>query len=478
MRTERTTRIPVVLALALAVGCVSHSRREDVDAVRAVLATRTELDLVDRDPDTWQQEEPHVRELLAQPLDAERAVRIALANNRDLRAAMYELGIARGALVQAGLLPNPTLEAEVRFPEDQVEPPQYDVGIAIDITALILAPIRAEAAAARIDVVRYRTAGAVLDLAYRVRLAFFRYQASVQHLELMQTAQESYAASVTAARALHEAGNVRDLDVSIEEAALEQARIDTARAELELYDDRERLNVLMGLYGHEVSWEIAGRLADPPSEPLVLDELEPRAIETSLELAWTRAELEAIGRSLGLARAEGLVPDIAVGFHAEYDEERWEYGPEMAITFPFFSQGQGTVLSREAELESLRERYVALAVAVRASVRAARNRALTTELLAHRYREVLIPARTRVFEQTLRQYNAMQIDVFRLLQAKREQIDAARGYIEALREYWQARATLDQVLAGRVAGTIGPDVEIEIGARTRESGGPTASSPH
>lgn len=475
MRTDVTAG---VLALASIAGCVSHSRREDIDAVRAVLATRAELDLVDRDPDAWEREEPLVRELLAEPLDAERAVRIALANNRDLRAAMYELGIARGALVQAGLLPNPTLEAEVRFPEDQVEPPQYDIGIAIDITALILAPIRADAATARLEVARYRTAGAVLDLAYRVRLAFYRYQASSQHLELMQTAQESFAASVAAARALHEAGNVRDLDVSIEEAALEQARIDTATAELEVFDDRERLNVLMGLYGQDATWEIAGRLDDPPAEPLALDELEPRAIEASLELAWTRAELEALGRSLGLARAEGLVPDIEIGFHAEYDEERWEYGPEMAIALPFFSQGQGTVLAREAELESVRERYVALAVAVRASVRAARNRALTTELLAHRYREVLIPARTRVFDQTLLQYNAMQIDVFRLLQARREQIDAARGYIDALRAHWQARATLDQVLAGRVAGTIGPDVEIDAGSPMRAGQSPTASSPH
>jgi cobalt-zinc-cadmium efflux system outer membrane protein len=115
---------------------------------------------------------------------------------------------------------------------------------------------------------------------------------------------------------------------------------------------------------------------------------------------------------------------------------------------------------------------------VRASVRAARNRAVTTELLARRYREVLIPARTRVFEETLLLYNAMQIDVFRLLQARREQIDAAREYIDTLRAHWQARATLDQVLAGRIAGTIGRDVEIEIGGGAPAGSQRTAESPH
>jgi hypothetical protein len=92
---------------------------------------------------------------------------------------------------------------------------------------------------------------------------------------------------------------------------------------------------------------------------------------------------------------------------------------------------------------------------VRASVRAARNRAITTELLARRYREVLLPARERVFEQTLLQYNAMQLDVFRLLEARRDQIEAASDYLDALRDHWTARAALEQILVGRLAGTIG-----------------------
>ncbi|AKF03239.1 TolC family protein [Sandaracinus amylolyticus] len=469
----------LALLLALSGGCASHAIREDVDATREIVRARADLELVDRDPERWQDDEPAVRELLAQPLTMESAVRIALLNNRDLRAELYELGIARAQLVGAGLLPNPILEAEARIPEDQAEPVQYDIGLAIDLTALVLAPLRAHAASARVEAARFRTAGAVLDLAYRVRLAFVRYQASAQTLELAQTALESFAASLEAARALYAAGNVRELDVAMEEAAYEQARIEVARAELEMLDDRERMNALLGLYGHDVTWEPAGRLPDPPRDVLDVDEaLERRAIESSLELAWTRAELEAVGRELGLARTVGLVPDVEIGVHAEFDEERWEVGPEVAIGLPIFSQGQGAVLAREAELESMRERYVGIAIAVRASARAARNRALTAELLARRTRESLLPARTRVFEQTLLLYNAMQLDVFRLLEARRDQIDAARQYIDALREYWQARATLDQVLAGRLAGTIGGDGDLESAPSSRSRATRTAESPH
>jgi outer membrane protein TolC len=54
------------------------------------------------------------------------------------------------------------------------------------------------------------------------------------------------------------------------------------------------------------------------------------------------------------------------------------------------------------------------------------------------------------------QYNAMQVGVFQLLQARRDQLDTARMYVETLLEYWRTRAALQQILAGRLAGATGP----------------------
>ena len=71
-----------------------------------------------------------------------------------------------------------------------------------------------------------------------------------------------------------------------------------------------------------------------------------------------------------------------------------------------------------------------------------------------RYRDQLLPLRERIVAQTLLEYNAMQVGVFRLLEARREQLEAQRAYVATLREYWRARATLEQLLAGRLAGTL------------------------
>ena len=48
------------------------------------------------------------------------------------------------------------------------------------------------------------------------------------------------------------------------------------------------------------------------------------------------------------------------------------------------------------------------------------------------------------------QYNAMQIGIFQLLRDRERQIETAVAYVEALRDYWLARADLVQLSTGRL----------------------------
>jgi cobalt-zinc-cadmium efflux system outer membrane protein len=43
----------------------------------------------------------------------------------------------------------------------------------------------------------------------------------------------------------------------------------------------------------------------------------------------------------------------------------------------------------------------------------------------------------------------MAVGVFQLLSARRDQVETGRAYVETLRDYWVARAELEQLLAGR-----------------------------
>ncbi|MET0388820.1 MAG: TolC family protein [Polyangiales bacterium] len=469
-------------------GCVAHSTRSDLEAVRSVVAERRssttgsepksaqltaerELELrVDREPEQVDEE---VRKLIGEPLTLDKAVSVALLNNRELRADLLELGVARGQLVQAALFPNVEFEAALRFPQDGVHPDVWDLGAAIDLTAIILRGPRSEVARAELDAARTRTAGAVLDLGYRVRLAYYDVQAAQQQVELLRTAMLAYGASYETAQELLRAGNTTDLDLANEYTAYEGARLAVAEAEADLIDARERLNVLLGLFGRDTGWQIAERLPDPGEPPRELETLENRAIAASLELAETRSSVLALARRVGFTRLAGALPDISAGVSAERHEGIWAIGPQVHGSLPWFNRQQGNRISAQAQLDVLRQRYLAQAIDIRANLRAVRDRSSSARARVQQYRETLLPLRERVVNESLLQYNAMQIGVFQLLQARRDQVEAGRSYVATLHEYWRSRAALEQLLLGRMVDPVMANTRAM--SRTAAGGGGSGS---
>ena len=106
-----------------------------------------------------------------------------------------------------------------------------------------------------------------------------------------------------------------------------------------------------------------------------------------------------------------------------------------------------------ADLESEVEygaRHVCRPGIERGVARAASSRLLIARERALYIKTVLLPLRERIVRETQLAYNAMTVGVFQLLESKREQIQAGRAYVEALRSYWTAQAEVDQLLAGRL----------------------------
>ena len=69
-------------------------------------------------------------------------------------------------------------------------------------------------------------------------------------------------------------------------------------------------------------------------------------------------------------------------------------------------------------------------------------------------RSTVLPLRHRIIEESQLQYNAMQISLFDLLRVKQEEVNAARQSVEAQRDYWVARAELEQAVGGSLNGQL------------------------
>jgi len=460
------------LGVALfALGCVAHDTASDRAAVQALVREHSgaEVAPVASEPQTSKlgaaaQATPpaaseadaqrELERLGEQPLTLDAAVRIALWNNRELRAQLLGLGVARGQLVQASVFPNLDFEAELLLPTESSGSRKWSLGAGFSLSDLILRGGLSGVAEADLSTARIEAAGATLDLAYQVRLAYYDLQAAAQELALLRTTHEAYAASAEAAQALHDAGNVTDLDLSTQQSAEQGAQLQLDQAQADAVDVRERLNVLLGLFGRDTGWRVQDPLPEPAAAIAPPERLETRAIQASLELAAARSTLAAAERRVGATETAGWLPRLHVEARAEHDGEYWQVGPALSGSLPLFDRQQGAVVSGRAERDQIGERLNAAAITIRAATRAARAKALAAEQRVRRYRDQLLPLRERIVAQTLLEYNAMQVGVFRLLEARREQLEAQRAYVATLREYWHARATLEQLLAGRLAGTL------------------------
>jgi cobalt-zinc-cadmium efflux system outer membrane protein len=58
----------------------------------------------------------------------------------------------------------------------------------------------------------------------------------------------------------HEAGNITYLALDQQQANYSHSRLDIATTEAEIRRNREKLNRLLGLWGADTDWQIAGEL--------------------------------------------------------------------------------------------------------------------------------------------------------------------------------------------------------------------------
>src|SRR5213594_3835220 len=402
-----------------------------------------------------------VASLLRHPLTADAAAQVALLNNRNLQATYEELGIAQADLVEAGLLRNPIFTFERRLPGQALE-----ADLLKEFIDILLLPLRKRIAAAQFEAAKLRVGHEILKTAAEVRAAFYEHQGDQQLVDLRKTVAEATERWAETALKMKEAGNLRNLDLANEKATHAQAKIELAKAQSEAVQSREKLNKLMGAFGAQTNWTVASRLPELPGGEVSTSQLESRAIQQRLDLAAARQQFIAEARARGIARAEAILEKAEFGAHYEREiEGTYSIGPSVNVPIPIFNQGQPASARASAKMRQAEQRYLALAADIRSDVRAARDKMLLSRRQVEYFKSTALPTRTRVTEESQLEYNAMQIGPFQLLQAKQEEVKTGAESVEALRDYWVARAELEKAVGGSLSGKF-----ISLQKEGKESG--------
>ena len=437
------------LALVV-VGCAQVPKEAGFNDVKDLVGQRVDYNL------HWNQEteadrevEKAIEALLKDELTPEAAVQIALLNNPNLQAVYEDLGITQADVVEAGLLENPVLFGQVRFPNKSEESTNYELGITQNFLNILMLPARQKLSTIRFEQVKLHVADKVIQFAADVEKSYFSAIGAKQIKNMRNEITLAAGNAFELARRLHSAGNISDLELATEKAHFEQMRLELANSEVALFDAREQLTRLMGLWGAQTDWRLPEQLPDIPASEIPLDHLEKMAIENRLDLAAEKKGVEAMAEALGITIDWRWVGQIEVGVSTERETDRtWVTGPALAIELPIFNQRQADIARLEAQLRRSQKRLTAQAIEIRSEIRSLRNHLIMKRNLIDHYRSTVLPLREQIVDLTLKNYNSMLKGAFDLLMAKQQEFEGYQNYLEAVRDYWIIRADMQRSLGG------------------------------
>lgn len=459
---------PCALLLSLA-GCASFSPDGGMSTVTVAARDDLHKDVVKIGDETQAAvAEMRVKALLAKGITADRAVQIALLSNKRLQAAFNELGISEAEYVAASLPPNPKLSLlDLRSGADF----SIERRFVTDILSLWSLPARKEIAAAGFKAAQLRAVASTLRLAADVRRQYWRVAAATRQGRYLQESRAAAETTSDLAKRLGETGATNKLDQSREHVFYAEVSAQLAKARTQLLVEQEKLTRLMGLWGGNAVYKVAGGLPPLPGKPVPGAQIEHDAVARNVDVKMARADLDRVAKELGLTQATRYVNALELSaaenvsrttgtgvdpvtraVSPSVDRSR-QRGLELSIEIPLFDFGEARTRKAEEEYMRAANLLAAKAIEVRSRARQSYVAYRGAYDAARLYQSQVLPLRKAIQNESLLHYNGMLSDLFVLIQDARARITSNIAAIDAQRDFWIADAELRaSIIGGGISG--------------------------
>lgn len=228
------------------------------------------------------------------------------------------------------------------------------------------------------------TAEAMTGTAAKARITYHEAVAAAQLAAMFDQTLDAEKAAAELANEQYRSGTTSRLDQARQHLAYAETVKAAAEARHNAVEKREALNRLLKLHGTQTAWPLPDRLPDLPERRPEFSDLEAFATTHSVRAYSGRASTDQLTKGTALRSA-------------------------------------------------VREQY---------------HRMLTAYDLAKFQRDTVVPLTEVALEELQLNYNAMLLDVYELLDATREQIEAGKDYVTSLADFWIAHAELTELLGG------------------------------
>lgn len=397
-------------------------------------------------------------------LTLEEALALALAHSPELAASSWEVRRREGRALQADLLPNPELEAEVEDFAGTGTLSGFDASEATLLLAQRLEtagkrPKRARAARIGTDVAAWEHEARRLWIHSAVVRAFANVLAAQERVALTEELLGVARSSVEAVARLVSAGATPPVERTRAELEVGAVRVDLAVARRTLEAARAELAATWGSRrpGFErVAGELS-RIVEPPPA----DTLRAWLARNPVLLGWDR-EIERREAVLALEEAR-RIPDVTVAAGVrrlqEVDDTALVVG--FSVPIPVFDRNQGERAAARSDRNKARHERHAAEARLAAELEGAYQELSARYEEVAELRESILPRAAEAFEGVRRGYAQGLFRNVDVLDAQRRLFELRLREIEALRAYHAAGAELE-----RLTGTpLGSDPSGDPGSR-------------
>jgi outer membrane protein TolC len=301
-------------------------------------------------------------------LDVTEVAMLAVANNPELRTQRDGLGIARAQAFAAGLLPDPQLSFGEDLPHgdggESGVTRAYNLGIAEDVSAILLRSSRKHAANAQAEQVNLDLLWAEWQTIAQARLLFGQVQNLRAQQAELDAEQKALAPVNQAVQAATRTGNLSYDSASAGLNAMADARKQASDNAVALHQAESDLRQLLGL-APTAPLDLVGEpyQAHPDATQLqaALADLPQRRPDLLALQAGYRAQ-EATLRGAILAQ----FPAINVGLNNARDNTGIKSnGFTVNLSLPLFDRNRGNIAIETATRQQLKDDYEARLLATR-----------------------------------------------------------------------------------------------------------------
>jgi outer membrane protein TolC len=296
---------------------------------------------------------------------------LAVIANPALRAERNRKSLAQAQLLQAGLLPNPSLDFNfdpVTGGNSQGAVTAYGIGINWEVTALITHDAKLAAARATGRAVRLDVAWQEWQFAQAAKRAVYDLTALQRQLDETESEDRRLAEQAELIRHAVDAHQKTLLDLAAAESASQKAHGDFLSTSRDLRHQQLALNQALGLPS-EMPVRLAPGILLPsrlqlPSEPDLISGINVRR----LDLLGLRQGYESQEQTLRAA-VLAQFPKIVLGVHQAKDNTGVQStGLGVSIDLPIFDQNQGAIATERATRQQLFDEYASRVFEARAAV--------------------------------------------------------------------------------------------------------------